>query len=79
MTPLFQGPLGTDMCYLRGSIFLGPFTAPPVLNGTLLVPLHVFVAGRVLIGLAWQLVLIALAVVIGIWHLGAIGTGFNLI
>lgn len=61
------------------SLFLGPFTAPPVLIGTLLVLLLVLVVGRVLIGLAWRLVLIALAVVVGLWILGALGTVVNVL
>lgn len=64
---------------LPGPLFLGPFTAPPVLIGTLVVLLLVLVVGRVLIGVAWRLVLIALAVVVGLWVLGALGAGLNLI
>ncbi|MFB6359700.1 MAG: hypothetical protein ABEH59_00090 [Halobacteriales archaeon] len=61
------------------SLFLGPFTAPPVLIGTLLLLLVVLVVGRVLIGLAWRLVLLALAVVVGLWVLGALGTVLNVL
>lgn len=53
---------------------LGPFTSPPLLIGTLLVMLLILIVGRVLIGLAWRLVLIALAVVVGLWFLGVLGT-----
>lgn len=56
-------------------LVLGPFTSPPVLVGTLLVLLLVLLVRRLLIGLAWRLVLIALAVVVGLWVLGALGTG----
>lgn len=69
----------TGISPLGAALFLGPFTAPPVLIGTVIVLLLVFVVGRVLIGLAWRLVLIALAVVIGLWLLGALGTGFGFI
>lgn len=65
--------------YLGQSLFLGPFTGPPVLIGTLVVLLLILVIGRVLIGLAWRLVLIALAVVVGLWILGALGTVLNVI
>lgn len=41
--------------------------------------LLVLFVGRILIGLAWRLVLIALAVVVALWLLGVVGTGFNLI
>lgn len=61
------------------SLFVGPFTAPPVLIGTLIVLLLVLFVGRILIGLAWRLVLIALAVVIGLWVLGALGTVLNVL
>lgn len=79
MPVLLLGHLWPMLTFLGGLLFLGPFTASPVLIGTLLVLLLVLVVGRVLIGLAWRLVLIALAVVIGLWLLGALGTGFNLI
>lgn len=59
------------------TLLIGPFTAPPVLIGTLIVLLVIVVIGRVLLGLAWRLVLIALAVVIGLWLLGLIGTVVN--
>lgn len=55
-------------------LFLGPFTAPPVIIGTLIILLLILVVGRVLIGLAWKLVLIALVIVVGLWVLGALGT-----
>lgn len=61
------------------ALFLGPFTAPPVLIGTLIVLLLILFVGRVLIGLAWRLVLIALAVVVVLWILGALGTVLNLL
>lgn len=60
--------------HLGELLFIGPFTSPPVIIGTLLVLLLVLIVGRILIGLAWRLVLIALAVVIGLWLLGALGT-----
>ncbi|MFB6187229.1 MAG: hypothetical protein ABEI86_10230 [Halobacteriaceae archaeon] len=60
-------------------LFLGPLTAPPVLIGVLIVILLILVVGRVLIGIAWKLVLIALAVVVGLWLLGAIGSVLNII
>lgn len=56
-------------------LFLGPFTAPPVIVGTLVVLLLILVVGRVLLGLAWRLVLIALGVVVILWLVGALGSG----
>jgi hypothetical protein len=44
------------------------------LIGVVVVLLLILVIGRVLIGLAWRLILIALAVVIGLWLLGVLGT-----
>lgn len=79
MPPLVLGQPWPMLTFLGGVLFLGPFTTPPVLIGTLVVLLLVLVVGRVLIGLAWRLVLIALVVVIGLWLPGALGTGFNLI
>ncbi|MDZ7700840.1 MAG: hypothetical protein U5J98_01545 [Halobacteriales archaeon] len=61
------------------TMLIGPFAAPSVLIGTLIVLLLILVVGRVLIGLAWRLVLIAFAVVVGLWLLGALGTGLNII
>lgn len=69
----------TGIGLLEAVLLLGPFTAPPALIGTVIVLLLVLVVGRLLIGLAWRLVLIALAVIIGLWLLGALGTGFGLI
>lgn len=60
-------------------LFLGPFASPPALIGMLLVLLVILVVGRFLIGVAWRLVLIALAVVVGLWLLGMLGTAINLI
>lgn len=79
LTQLIKWPLGTDIYSAGAGLFLGPFTAPPVLIGMVIVLLIVFVVGRLLIGLALRLVLIALVVVIGLWLLGVIGSGFNLI
>lgn len=79
MPPLVLGQLWSMLTFIEEVLFLGPFTSPPVLIGTLVVLLLVLVVGRVLIGLAWRLVLIALVIVIGLWLLGALGTGFNLI
>jgi hypothetical protein len=60
------------------SLIIGPFTSPPVLVGSLIVLVLVLVLGRVLIGLAWRIVLIVAAVVIGLWLLGVLGTVLNL-
>ncbi|MFC6874564.1 hypothetical protein [Halobellus marinus] len=54
-------------------LFGGPFTSLPGLVGTLLVVLLVLVVGRVLLALAWRVVLVALAVSVGLWALGLVG------
>jgi hypothetical protein len=51
----------------------GPFTSIPGLVGTLLVLLVVIVVGRVVLSVAWRLVLIALAGSVALWLLGAVG------
>lgn len=56
-------------------LFLGPFTSPPIVIVTLVTLLLVLVIGRVLLGLAWRLVVIALVVVVSLWFLGVLGTG----
>jgi hypothetical protein len=45
-------------------LVLGPFTAPPAIIGTPLVLLLVLVLGRIVLGIAWRLVSIALVVVV---------------
>lgn len=57
------------------ALFLGPFSSPPVIIGTLVVLLLILVVGRVLLGLAWRLVVIALVVVVSLWFLGLLGAG----
>ena len=55
----------------------GGLTSPPVIVGMLVVLLVILLVGRFLIGVAWKVVLIALAVVIALWALGALGTVLN--
>lgn len=52
---------------------VGPFTSVPGLIGLLLVVLVVLVVGRVLLSVAWRLVVVALAVSVVVWGLDAIG------
>ena len=51
----------------------GPLTSIPGIVGTLLVLLLVIVVGRVVLSVAWRLVLVALAVSLTVWLLGAVG------
>ena len=51
----------------------GPFTSIPAVVGTLLVLLLVIVVGRVVLSVAWRLVLVALGVSVVLWLLGAVG------
>lgn len=51
----------------------GPLGSPPGILITLLVIAAVLVVGRVLMHLAWKLVIIGIVVVAGLWVLGALG------
>ncbi|MGM0604245.1 MAG: hypothetical protein ACQETB_01090 [Halobacteriota archaeon] len=53
-------------------LFLGPST---YLVGVLLLIVLVLVIARVVIGLAWMLVVISAIVLLVLWLVGAIGTG----
>ena len=57
----------------------GPFTSPPVLVGTLVLLLAIVLVGRFLMGVAWKILLIALAVVVALWALGALGTVLDVV
>jgi len=57
----------------------GPFTSPPVLVGTLVLLLAIVLVGRFLMGVAWKVLLAALAVVVALWALGALGTVLDVI
>lgn len=58
---------------------MGGFTSPPVIVGTLVLLLVILLVGRFLIGVAWKVVLIALAAVVVLWALGALGTVLDLV
>lgn len=49
------------------------FTSPPSIIVFVFVLLVVLLIGRVLLALAWRLVLVALVVLVVLWLLGAIG------
>lgn len=53
---------------------LGPLLTPPGLLFALVVVLIVLLLGRVLIGIAWRLILIALVVVLVIWIFSMLGS-----
>jgi len=55
------------------ALLVGPFTSVAGIVGVLLLVLVVIVVGRVLLSVAWRLVLVALAVSVVLWGLGAIG------
>lgn len=57
----------------------GAFTSPPVLVGTIVLLLAIVLIGRFLIGVAWKILLMALAVVVALWALGALGTVLDVI
>jgi len=54
---------------------VGPLTSPPMLIGILLAALLVIVVGRVLLSVAWRVVVLALGLVVALWALGAVGLG----
>jgi len=54
-------------------LFGGPLTSLPGIVGALLVLLLVIVVGRIVLALAWRVVLIALGLAIVLWLLGAVG------
>lgn len=58
---------------------LGPLLTPPGILGTLIILALVLLVGRFLLSLAWRLVLIAIAVVVGLWILGALGYGLGIL
>ena len=55
------------------ALLAGGFTSGPEIVGLLLVLLVVIVVGRVLLSVAWRLVLVALAISVVVWGLGAVG------
>lgn len=55
------------------ALLVGPFSSVPRLVGLLLVILVVIVIGRMLLSVAWRLVLVALAISVVLWGLGAVG------
>mgnify|MGYP001133862009 CR=1 FL=1 len=57
----------------------GAFTSPTVLVGTLVLLLAIVLVGRFLMGVAWKILLIALAVVVALWALGALGTVLDVV
>lgn len=55
------------------ALLAGGLTSGPGLVGLLLALLVVIVVGRVLLSVAWRLVLVALAVSVVLWGLGSVG------
>ena len=55
------------------------FTSPTAIVATLVVLLVVLLVGRILLGVAWKIVLVALLVVVALWALGALGTVLDVI
>lgn len=57
----------------------GPLGSPPGILLTLLVLAAVLVVGRVLMSLAWKLVIIGIVVVATLWVLGALGFSMGIL
>lgn len=55
------------------ALLVGPFTSVAGIIGLLVILLVVIVVGRVLLSVAWRLVLVAFAVSIVLWGLGTVG------
>jgi hypothetical protein len=58
---------------------LGPLGSPPAILGTLLVILAVLLVGRLVMKIAWRLVMIAIAIVVALWVLGALGFSLGIL
>jgi hypothetical protein len=58
---------------------LGPFGTPPAILGTLLVIGLVLLVGRLLLKVAWRIVVIAVVVVAALWLLGGLGFALDLL
>mgnify|MGYP000013985409 CR=1 FL=1 len=54
-------------------LFGGPLTSPVGLLATVIVVILIVVFGRLLLSLAWRVVIVALGVVLGLWVAGALG------
>ncbi len=52
----------------------GPLTSPPALLFGLLALLVAVFLGRIVLGVAWRLLLVAIVVVVGIWLFSALRT-----
>ena len=52
---------------------LGPFGSPPALLIGLLALLIIVFVGRIVLAVAWRIVLVALAVAVALWLLGVAG------
>jgi hypothetical protein len=58
---------------------LDALSSPPGILVTLLILAVVIVVGRFVLALAWRLIWIVIAVVVVLWLLGVVGTGFGLL
>jgi len=58
---------------------LGPLGTPPAILGTLLVIGLVLLVGRILLKLAWRIVVVAVVIVVALWLLGGLGFTLNLL
>lgn len=58
---------------------LGPLADPPALLVGLVLLVAIFVVGRIVMAIAFRVVLIAIGVVIGLWVLGLLGFQFGVL
>jgi hypothetical protein len=58
---------------------LDALSSPPGIIVTLLLVAVVIVVGRFVLALAWRLIWIVIAVVVVLWLLGVVGSGFGIL
>lgn len=57
----------------------GPLADPPALLVGLAILFAILLVGRVLMAIAWRLVILAIGVVIGLWVVGMLGFQFGIL
>jgi len=58
---------------------LGPLADPPMLLVGLVLLAAILIVGRIVMAIAWRLLLVAIGVVVGLWVLGLLGFQFGIL
>ena len=58
---------------------LGPLADPPMLLVCLVLLAAILIVGRIVMAIAWRLLLVAIGVVVGLWVLGLLGFQFGIL